>query len=403
MYELSILKSFLLRTNYLSYRNYFVPSAELKPVLEAIDLWYKNHTTDPALIDIVNLTFAQNVKDKDYLAVVFDSLSNLGGTETVRELLEGMQRNKLYEEISVAAYEVAQGKKHPEQLQKLIAKLSQPAVEKDEYVTDDINDLLDSTLRIPGLRWPLDSFNKSLGSLRKGNFGFIFARPETGKTTFLAHVVGHMAKQLGEDSGPIIWINNEEQGKVVKLRIIQATLGATTKAINERPDKASEAYRQATKGKIKLIDNATLNHHSLRRICQQEGPSLLVIDQIDKLHGASQDRKDLELGEIYQGARELAKSFCPVIGVCQADGTAEGEKWLHMGHVSNAKTSKQAEADFIIGIGKVFDTNFRDIRFVNISKNKLTGDTDSLPHARHAQFSVLIKPDVAKYEDLDVL
>jgi hypothetical protein len=106
------------------------------------------------------------------------------------------------------------------------------------------------------------------------------------------------------------------------------------------------------------------------------------------------------MGAIYQWARELAKTYCPVVGVCQADGTAEGERWLHMGHVANAKTAKQAEADFILGIGKTHEQGFEFIRYINISKNKLSGDDDSDRVNRHPKIEVLIKPEIGRYEDL---
>ena len=64
---------------------------------------------------------------------------------------------------------------------------------------------------------------------------------------------------------------------------------------------------------------------------------------LDKIKGFNSDRDDLKLGFIYQWARELAKQYCPVIGVSQADGTGEGKKWLTMDNVSGAKTSKQAK------------------------------------------------------------
>jgi len=71
-----------------------------------------------------------------------------------------------------------------------------------------------------------------------------------------------------------------------------------------------------------------------------------------------------------------------------------------MGHVSNAKTAKQAEADFILGIGKTHDSGQEFIRYINISKNKLVGDSDSEPGLRHARLDVLIHPDIARYEDI---
>jgi hypothetical protein len=86
--------------------------------------------------------------------------------------------------------------------------------------------------------------------------------------------------------------------------------------------------------------------------------------------------------------------------VCQADGTGEGVKWLNMGHVANAKTAKQAEADWILGIGKSNDDGLSYVRNFNISKNKLSGDEDTLPEMRHGRFECVIKPDIARYIDV---
>jgi hypothetical protein len=135
-------------------------------------------------------------------------------------------------------------------------------------------------------------------------------------------------------------------------------------------------------------------------ICEKEHPALIVFDQIDKVVGFKADRDDLVLGAVYQWARELAKAYCPVIGVCQADGTAEGVKWLTMAHVANAKTSKQAEADFILGIGRSNDAGYEMVRHFAISKNKLVGDEDTLPDRRHDKWDVLIAPMIARYKDI---
>jgi len=128
---------------------------------------------------------------------------------------------------------------------------------------------------------------------------------------------------------------------------------------------------------------------------------LIIFDQIDKITGFEADREDLKLGAMYQWARELAKEFdCPIIAVCQADGTGEGQKWLTMGNVANAKTAKQAEADWIVGIGKVPDTGYEAVRYLHASKNKLAGDEDSDPSLRHGKCEVLIKADIARYDDI---
>ena len=219
----------------------------------------------------------------------------------------------------------------------------------------------------------------------------------TGKTTFLASECTFMASQA---SSPVVWFNNEEQGEKVMLRCYQAALGRTLEQLFVSIAEARTAFRNITKGNLKLVDQASISRTEVEEVCNKIKPSLIVFDQIDKIGGFKADRDDLVLGEIYQWARELAKTFCPVIGVCQADGTAEGVKWLTMAHVANAKTSKQAEADWILGIGRSNDVGYEAVRHFNISKNKLVGDTDTIPDRRHDRWDVLIEPTTARYKDI---
>jgi hypothetical protein len=100
------------------------------------------------------------------------------------------------------------------------------------------------------------------------------------------------------------------------------------------------SFRHSVKGRFRLIDNANMDKLQSREGLQAMlKPSLSIFDQVDKIKGFAADREDLRLGAIYIWARELAKTYCPVIGVCQADGSAENQKWLTMENVANAKTS----------------------------------------------------------------
>jgi len=151
---------------------------------------------------------------------------------------------------------------------------------------------------------------------------------------------------------------------------------------------------------IRMVDRAQINRFDVERLCKELSPSLVIMDQIDKIHGFDSDREDLRLGYIYQWARELSKTYAPVIAVCQSDGSGEGQRWLTMANVANAKTSKQAEADWILGIGRVNDPGYDEIRYLHLSKNKLLGDKDSNPGLRHDRWEVLIEPRIARYTDL---
>ena len=269
-----------------------------------------------------------------------------------------------------------------------------------EFVTTKLSTIIHDIFQQRGLRWRLDALNKSLGSLRKSNFGFIFARPETGKTTFLASEITYMLTQLQDEHGSIIWFNNEQAGKEVMLRIYQAYFGLRLDQLTSNILKYEEEFESQTKGKFLLVDDANISKAKVEAIIKRFNPSLIVVDQLDKIKGFAADREDLRLGSIYIWSREIAKTYCPVIGICQADGTAEGQKWLTMDNVSNAKTSKQAEADWILGIGMAHGEGLAFIRYLNISKNKLIGDEDTLPKLRHGRFEVLIEPEIARFRDI---
>lgn len=206
-----------------------------------------------------------------------------------------------------------------------------------------------------------------------------------------------MAEQA---TGPVLWLNNEQSGSEVMLRLYQATLGIDDIQLFADIQGNRKLYHEKTKGRIKLVDSASISKSQVEKLCNKFKPSLIVFDQIDKIKGFDNDREDLRLGAIYIWARELAKQYCPCIGVCQADGSGEGQQWLTMANVANAKTSKQAEADWILGIGKRNEPGYEQLRFLHLSKNKLRGDIDTDRELRHGRREVLLKANVARFEDI---
>lgn len=382
---------------------------ELSPVYSVLDSFHETNTekVNLTVTDLANLLFAHKHKDVAYYEGVIETLEKLEvSTQSTNILLQSFVENKILKEISLTAYDITEGKADKAKLNELIKSLeTQGETQSEEefsFISDDIDQLLNETFRQPGLRWRLDTLNKMLGSLRGGDFGFIFARPETGKTTLLASETTFMAEQLNEEDGPIIWLNNEEKGNKVKIRCYQASLGLSLASINSNTAGARSAYMKKTRGKHMLYDPKGAIHKStVEKLCRRYKPSLIVVDQIDKIVGFEADREDLKLGAIYQWFRELAKEYnCAVIAVCQADGTGEGQKWLNMNNVSSAKTSKQAEADWILGVGKIHDVGYENLRYLNVSKNKLAGDEDTNPDLRHGRKEVIIRAEVARYEDI---
>ena len=319
--------------------------------------------------------------------------------ELITSVLQEHRRQSLVGQIAMTALNVEGGKESIDHLMELFNDFEHQEVEVDEPkpVEMDLEKLYDTQIATPGLRWRVNWLNQSLGSLRKGDFGFIFARPETGKTTFLASEITHMVTQT---EGEVLWFNNEEQGNKVAIRVYQAALGLPMEFLFDNRERRQREYEHVTGNRIKIFDFEDSNNRSrIEAILKESNPALIIFDQIDKIRGFKGERNDLELKQIYQWAREISKEYAPVIAVSQASGEAEGKLWLTMDMVDGSKTAKQGEADWILGIGKEQDNTSRT-RYFNISKNKLIGDSDSNPGLRHGSAQVLIKPEVARYEDI---
>jgi replicative DNA helicase len=408
--ELSILKSFLVHDNWVKNKDRLSPRdfpRQLQPLLSILNNFHQNHAVDLSIQDFSNLVAAATFKDQEFYNGIVETLASLDVSEqTTQVLINAFQKKRLLAEISLTAYDITEGKGNEEAFQKLISLYSEDKTEDTQeeealFLENDLESVLNRVVEAPGLKWRLGALNKMLGSLRKGNFGLVFARPETGKTTLLASEVSFMAEQLTEESGPIIWFNNEQVGEEVLLRLYQASTGQPLANLLANKQAAQRAYIARTKGKIKLVDRATLTKDFIERVCKQFKPSLVVVDQMDAVRGFQADRNDLQLGECYRWGRELAKQYCPIIAICQADASGEGQKWLTMANVADAKTAKQAHCDWIVGIGKTHDPGYEMLRYLHASKNKLLGDPDITdPALRHGRLEVLIEPAIGRYKDI---
>ena len=405
MIELIIIKYILNNNIYNKYNNYInLTNKELVKIYYIIKQLHEASDEDFTVDDLELKFFSEypflKSSEKEMFSGIFEQLRKVNADEARVEEFMKKQRDMVQaHRIAELSLEVTEGRKEFIDLLSHVSTLDAdaPVEEEIEFVSDDLEELYNNLVVTQGLRWRLPCLNKALGSLRKGDFGFVFARPETGKTSFLASEATYMAEQTDR---PILWFNNEEQGEKVMMRCVQASLGMTEGEYKNDLKKYRQAFHDKTKRNIKIVDNASIHKTYVEKVCKAIEPSLIIFDQIDKIKGFDESRTDLTLGAIYQWARELAKTYAPVIAVCQADGTGEGVKWLTMGHVANAKTSKQAEADWILGIGKSNQEGLEYVRHLNISKNKLVGDEDSIPELRHGKMDVIIKPEVARYEDV---
>lgn len=394
----------LSNSNYIKYYSYVIIDKDNKHIVylyNCLKELHDKYNTDITLDDYCLYTLNKyNNSDKEVIEHLLNELKTIKLNEQmVLELLQDMRDKQLAHQLTLTAIGVTEGKRPVQDIHSVLAQFDKPLEhQEDAFVSDNLQELYDDAVKSKGLRWRLNTLNRMLGSLRRGDFGFIFARPETGKTTFLASEVTHFATQT---KSPILWFNNEEAGNKVMLRCYQAMLGITQTQLFGDVDGNTSRFMELGGGRIKIFDSAAISKRQVEQLVEQHQPGLVVFDQLDKIKGFDGDRDDLRLGSIYIWAREIAKGYCPVIAVSQADASGEGKKYLTMDNVAGAKTAKQAEADWILGIGKTHNDAEEYTRFLNISKNKLAGDPDTDPERRHGKAQVIIEPIIARYVDVE--
>lgn len=256
------------------------------------------------------------------------------------------------------------------------SKLRIGKAQESLFVDSSLSNLLHEEQQRSGLHWRLSCLNNDIGELRGCSLGHVYARPDTGKTSFLVSEVTNFASQLGDDEC-IIWFNNEEKGSKVQLRLYQSVLQASKTQIETFSDRAEQEFERLGGKKIFIYDDSSISVEDIDQLLNEFHCRLIVVDQGDKVKFAGDKNFSTveRLKVLYGKFRELAKKYdIPVITVGQASAEAENMKWLSLNHMDFSKTGKPGELDWAIGIGKLHkdsDNGIDSVRYISLSKNKM--------------------------------
>ena len=319
--------------------------------------------------------------DKENAASFFQSLlDRINGEKVAECILNG--------ESSLAdALELLQSAVHERKM-----------TDQIDFVPDSLDDLQANIDLTGGLSWRLKCLNESVGKLRKSNFVAIFAPPEVGKTAFICSETSEMIKGL-QDGKKAIYFLNEEAGFNIKLRLYQSYFQVDRHTLMANKAMYNERIREEITPRVLMYDAAGVSRSEVEKICKEVDPGLIVVDNMDKIHGFFGDRPDLKFKSIYQWGRELSKTYAPVIAVSQACGEGINKLFLDIEDMDSTRVAKQGECDVIIGIGKREDKS-ENIRGISVVKNKLGWDDFCVGGMRHCKRQTIIIPEESRYEDL---
>ena len=408
------------KENLLRYKRYVKPHVVNKETMIILDGMEKYYKSFPSIKTFEWESFSAYLVADQSKRLTEDSLVKLRMTltkaksfiphhaheEVVKSLIELDYLAKIVEECE----RVKEGTSDLEDVHLLTTNALRDVeryIEKDElFVSADLSSIADR-IASSGYEWRLEALNRSLGPLRAGNFLIVAARVEVGKTTFLASEVSFIAQQMPKDR-PVVWVNNEEESSVVFFRIVQAALGMKSKDMIADSAGAMTKYTAlmgGDKNKIRVTKD-TNTMRDLEVLFKEVNPGLIIFDQLDKVQGFNNaDPEHIVLGKIYKWARELARTYGPVIAASQLSASAVDLKdppYIGMDALRGSKTDKPGEADAVVTLGKYKDPKTPEeemLRTINVPKNKLSGNGPrSVEAERHGQYLVNIDPIHARFE-----
>ena len=413
--EINLLSRLLNKQNYLAVKNYLSKELFSEDLHDLYDLIIEGYETHPTLerLDIEGLTALNKIKDpyqslsklrlfENILFELNDSNVNtesnsLANTELLVSYVRSLNHQLLGQQIASLGMSFAKGSTGSiDEVTELLNKYNNLEDFLDEFgeeTTQDIDKLLEESSNTNRLKFNLESLARNVYGIGRGEFGAIFALPETGKSAFALHLC-FGENGFAQQGNKVLYLGNEERTSRMMLRAISCYTGMTRDELELNVEEAREKFNEISANVImKDIQDWTLP--KIEKYINKIEPAVVVLDQGDKVtvHGqysASHER----LRELFKSLRELAKrTNVALLTVSQASADARGRTRLTAMDMEGSKIGKSAETDLIIGIAKAANDNEDNeedtTRFITVSKNKISG--------WHGTIVVNINPELSQY------
>lgn len=246
-------------------------------------------------------------------------------------------------------------------------------------ISDDVEALLRLSSPENLLKFYIPSLTERVYGAGPGHNIIIFGRPESGKSSFVANNnIGYLLQ------GAVVhYFGNEEPGWKIMLNHLRAATSLSDRELHENFKNGVKSYDawNKIKGNFKLHDSVGMSVTELNAYAEKYKPDVMVVDQTDKISiEGTYEAGHARLKELYVKTREIAKRHDLLfVSVSQASADAEECRELTYSMLDGSKTGKAGEADIIIGIGRNSATNEDHMRYLTVSKNKVSGWHGMIP------------------------
>lgn len=317
--------------------------------------------------------------------------------DVLKDLIGHLWRREIGRQIANLGLEMSEGNDEAmARLQRLVDENLESYLPDDFGLptTTDLEQLLAITGDEARFKFNLPTLSRHIYGIGPAEFGIVFATPETGKTAFLVSLMAG-PEGFAAQGAKTIYLGNEEATRRTMLRAYQAYTGMDRDEIALDPFRAKQKFREIEENLI-MQDIQEWDLSKIESYIIKEGADVVIIDQADKVQIGGQFNAGHErLRALYNHLRELAKKCeCAIIGVSQASAEASNKSRLDYTMMEGSKIGKAAEADLIIGIGRLDSGSIENsepdhTRYITVSKNKLSG--------WHGTVICSIEPKVSRY------
>lgn len=293
-----------------------------------------------------------------------------------------------------------------------LAKLSQDTLRAisqsapTDWIDDSIEDILKQEGEDHGLKMPLMCLREHIKGVLGGTSIAIGARPDKGKTSFIAFLLQHFAKQLDtffDPTRPILWLNNEGKGQRIVPRIYQAALGLEMpeliKLSNEGKlrDEYTKVVGRADRIRVKDMHGASLAQ--IETVIEAMQPCVVVWDMLANFRlpgaGAGGNKAD-EVEQKWQQVREMAVRH-DFVSLATVQVSAEGGNMLFPPYsaMKDSKTGIQGATDIIMMLGALDDPSMAKLRGLSTPKNKF----QMAGKPSHVEAEVVFEASTCQFSD----
>lgn len=197
----------------------------------------------------------------------------------------------------------------------------------DAVVTPDrLAGELGTFARTPGLQTGISLIDDLCDGLKPGHLVVLAGRPGLGKTAMAVQMARHLAVT---QRYPLLFMSLEMMRAEIGLRLLSLETEASVEALRQyTPSDLDQAASVLASSGFHIVDEGAPQlaaiHGHVRRAVVQHRIVVAVVDHLGKVRVGRRESRYVEVGEVAQGLKALAKQFqIPVVALCQLNRLVE--------------------------------------------------------------------------------